>query len=231
VSSAARSVTIVCLMNAQRHGAYAVAGVEVGSRSWVRLVGSGPYGGVTTAEQTLEDGSGPSIFDIVEVYVADAVRDHGRADTWRIDTGAWTRNGQIEGSARRALLESLATEEPVFGTNEESLSVWSLVGLGPAPSIAIVRPRRLVWIKGVASLRPKLVAAFEHADARQQLPVVDRAWLARFADAEMGQIAASDDQDTFLVITSEPLGEEYWKLVSAVLELPREDSAPPAADA
>jgi hypothetical protein len=215
--------TVVCLMNTRRHGSYAIAGVDPGSGSWLRFVGSGLYGGIAEAEQTLADGSRPGPFDVLEIPVAEAVRDQGRADTWRITGEPWRRSETIDGAERRALLERLVTEQAVFGTNEASFSPWSLVERG-LPPIAIIRPQSLLWIKGLRGDQPRLVAAFLHAGVRQRLPVVDRALLSRFADAEMGQFVANDGVDTFLVITSEPLGDEHWKLVSAVLELPRDGS-------
>jgi hypothetical protein len=206
-------------MNTKRHGSYAVAGIDVASGLWVRLIGSGVYGGVTDADQTLEDGSQPSLFDVLEVPLKDVVREHGHKDAWRIDATAWRRSGQIEGSRRRAFVERFTMEEPVFGTNEPSFSLWSLIESRPAPSIAVIRPQHLIWIKAIRDGRTTFVATFEHAGARQQLPIVDRSWLGRFVDAEMGQYPANNHNDTFLVIISEPLGDECWKLIAAVLQL------------
>jgi hypothetical protein len=123
------------------------------------------------------------------------------------------------------LLEEFDTAQAVFGTNEASLSLWSLVERGPPPSVAIIKPRDVMWIKGVRDERPTFDVTFEHAGARQQLPVVDKSWLARFVDAEVGQYPPSNQEDTFLVIFSEPMGDEYWKLVATVLQLPPDDSA------
>jgi len=224
MTSTSDSMNVVCLMNTRRHGSYAVAGVDTGSESWVRFLGSGPYGGVTEEEQALADGNRPRAFDVLEVPVAGPVLDDVRSDTWRIGPGTWSLRGRIEGADRAALLDRLATEEPVFGTNEASFSLWSLVERG-SPSLAVIKPQRLTWIKSVRGNQTRLVAAFPHAGAHQRLPVVDRSLLSEFADAEMGQYTADDRDDTYLIITSEPLGDEYWKIVSGVLALPRDGSA------
>lgn len=214
--------TIVCLANSKKYRERCVAGVEQDSREWIRPIGSGSHGAVTIAEQTLIDGSRPELLDLVEMNLGEPVPQPGQPENWTLAPGRWTKTGHLSNDEARDLLTALATHEPVFGTNERSVSVAD-VGAGHVThSLAVVRPQQLNWEKRPAFRGgTQIRCQFVHAGDWHDLALTDLAFLPLFANYEIGDYQHVDTEDVFLVISlAEPMNEDHWKLVAGVIRLP-----------
>lgn len=214
--------TLVCLANSKKLGDRCVAGVEEGSQTWIRPVGSGSHGAITLAEQVLDDGSQPELLDVIEVQLGHAVPQPGQPENWSLAPGRWSRVGHLDADPARDLLTGLVTNDPVFGTNDRSVSTTDVQAGVVAQSLAIIRPEGLTWEKrtrftGGTQVRGK----FRHAGQQHDLPLTDPAFLAQFADYNLGDYPHSEREEVFLVISlGEPMNEEHWKLVAGVIGLP-----------
>jgi hypothetical protein len=213
---------LVCLANSKKLSAFCVAGVDPESLEWVRPLGSGSHGAITTQEQTLDDGSRPELLDVIEVPLAEARPQPGQPENWRLASGAWRRIDQLNDSEARELLDKLAVDDPVFGTNERAISVESVANGLVDTSLAVVQAGDVTWTKRVWPEGAKIRAIFRHADAIQDLPVTDPSWLANFAHDASGAYPHSDDEDVYLILSlGEPMDGEHWKLVAGVICLQR----------
>jgi hypothetical protein len=211
--------TIVCLANSRKLGDRCVAGIDVDSGEWIRPVGSGSHGAVTRDEQELDDGSLPSVLDLISVPLGRAAPQEGQPENWHLGPGRWKKVGELDEGEARKLLEQLATDEPVFGTNARSVSVAAVEAGEVTNSLAVVRAVSLSWVKsskygGGTQVR----CEFLHAGTRHDLPVTDLAWLKHFAGDPVGEYGHVDSEEVFLVISlGEPMNDEHWKLVAGVV--------------
>jgi hypothetical protein len=213
--------TLVCLANSKKLGARCVAGVEQGSHTWVRPLGSGSHGAITLAEERLDDGSRPELLDVIEMQLADPVPQPGQPENWTLAEGQWRRVGHLGNDEARELLTALATEQPIFGTNERSISTADVQAGRVTHSLAVVRPQDLNWEKrrgftGGTQVRGQ----FLHAGQWHDLPLTDPAFLAQFVNYDLGDYAHSEAEEVFLVVSlGEPMNEEHWKLIAGVIGL------------
>lgn len=214
--------TVVCLANSKKLGARCFAGVEQDSQTWIRPIGSGSHGAITFDEQTLDDGSRPELLDLIEMQLSGPVPQPGQPENWGLAPVQWRRVGQVSDHEASELLMGLSTETPVFGTNERSVSVAEVAAGSVTSSLAVVRPQDLNWEKrrgftGGTQIRGQFV----HAGQWHDLPLTDPAFLAQFVNYEIGDYAHSVAEEVFLVISlGEPMNEEHWKLIAAVVGLP-----------
>jgi hypothetical protein len=214
---------IVCLANSRKLNAYCVAGIDMTSGEWIRPTGSGDHGAVTRAEQTLEDGSRPQLLDVIEIPLARPVPEPGQPENWELASGVWKARDRLDQREARELLERIAVDDPIFGTNARGFSAAAVEAGAVASSLAVVRPADLTWSKEIRFDRVKLRARFRHAGAWHDLGVTDLAWIAEFADDELGTYAHADTEDVFLVVSlAEPFHGEHFKLVAGVICLDAE---------
>jgi hypothetical protein len=217
---------IVCLANSKKLGASCIAGIDLKSRAWIRPLGSGEQGAITVREQTFADGTRPRPLDIIDVPLDGAVPQPAQPENWRLAAGPWNRVGRLDRNEARALLSDMAVSTPLFGTDERSIPVAGVQVGGVDSSLAVVRPRNLMWKRKIWEDEPKIRALFRHAGARHYLPVTDLAWLTEHAeddDAELDRLATQGEV-FFVVSLGEPYKEEHWKLVASVIAFPAKSS-------
>ncbi len=211
----------MCLANSKKLGAYCIAGVDKESNEWLRPIGSGRHGAITPAEQTLDGGTRPVLLDVIELPLQEPIPQPGQPENWALATGRWRKVGELNDDEARTLVEGLATNEPVFGTVERSISVADVANGLVECSLAVIRPESLTWVKRVWPERTTIRAEFRHAGAWQSLPITDPAWLAHFVHDPPGDHRHADTEDVFLVVSlGEPMEDEHWKLVAGVICLP-----------
>lgn len=210
--------TMVCVANSKKLGAYCIAGVQPESNEWIRPMGSGSHGAVTIAEQTFSDGARPELLDLIELPLERRLPQPGQPENWELAPGTWRKLGELDDNEARALLESLVTNEPLFGTDERSISVADVAAGRVQSSLAVIRPESLNWEKRVWPERTTIRAEFFHAGATHSLPVTDPAWLAHFVHDPPGDYGHVDTEQVFLVVSlGEPMDDEHWKLVAGVI--------------
>ncbi len=130
----ATQATIVCLANSTKLGSRCVAGVDVEDGEWIRPVGSGDHGAVTRSERTYVDGSEPQLLDLIELSLARPTPQPGQPENWRLAPGRWCNVGHLAPDDAWVLLEELATDEPLFGSNHRSCSATDVRG-GAVPNL------------------------------------------------------------------------------------------------
>jgi hypothetical protein len=216
-----RRKTIVCLANSTKLGSRCVAGVDIEDGEWVRPIGSGDHGAVIRTERTYADGTEPGLLDLIELTLARPVPQPGQPENWKLAPGRWRKAGHLDDDDAAELLEELATDDPIFGSNARSFSA-SQVAAGDVPSsLALVRPQRLTWTKNAWS---KVRCNFFHAGSWHDFPVTDPVWAAEFNDDKPDTtFNHSENEVPFLVISlgeADPRYDQHWKLVAGVVCLP-----------
>ncbi len=204
---------LVCLANSKKGNGYCFAGVDPQTREWVRPVGSGWDGAVMAAEQALEDGSRPSLLDLVDVPLGARAPEPGQPENWQIEAGTWIRNGCLSPEEARDLLDPLVTVDPIFGTQGKSISPTTMATL--AASLEVIHPDAVTWDKAD---QKKLYAVFEHCGEELSLKVGDPAWVERFRNYPPGSYQM-DEASPYLIasVTVHEWHGAHWKLVAGVL--------------
>lgn len=213
--------TIVCLANSTKLGSRCVAGVDVESDEWIRPIGSGDHGAVIRSERTYIDGTEPELLDLIELSLSRPTPRPGQPENWKLAPGRWQKVGELDEDDARELLENLATEDPVFGSDARSIPAAEVEAGKITSSLAIVRPQQLTWIKNAWS---KVRCRFFHAGSWHDFPVTDPAWIAAFdGDPPDTTFVHSPEEVPFLVISlgePDPRQNRHWKLVAGVISLP-----------
>lgn len=221
--------TIVCLANSKKYQSFCVAGVELGSNEWIRPVGSGGGGAVTSAEQTLADGTRPGLLDVVEIPLSRAAPEQGQPENWTLARGRWRKTNHLEDDEARRLLEDLAEEELLFGTDGASISGDDVQAGAVESSLVVVQPEDLIWTKRVWPERWEVRCRFSLAGVRYDFPVTDLEWRAMFAQDRPGDWGHDESEEVFLVVSlgGADRNNRHWKLVAG--DLPSHLIRPPTS--
>jgi hypothetical protein len=217
----ATQATIVCLANSTKLGSRCVAGIDVDDREWIRPIGSGEHGAVLSSERKYADNTEPQLLDLIELSLARPTPQPGQPENWKIAPGQWRKVGYLDDDDARELLEELATEEPLFGSNARSFAAEHVTAGNVPGSLAVVCPEHLTWEKNLWS---KIRCSFFQAGSWHDFPVTDPVWLAKFKnDPPDSTFEHSEHEVPFLVVSLsdvDPKTDQHWKLIAGVIGLP-----------
>lgn len=88
---------MVCLANSRKGGDRCVAGMEFGSKKWVRPISRRPNEAVSATERQYSDRSEPRILDIVSMGLIEKRPSKFQRENWLIDhTVQWVKVGRID---------------------------------------------------------------------------------------------------------------------------------------
>src|SRR5436305_1056673 len=109
---------LVCLANSKkgRHS-YCFAGFDRETRTWVRPIGSGWQGAVSSSEEQFADGTRPELLDLVDVPLRQRAPEPGQPENWEMRPTIWTRAGHLSAAQASAVLAPLVTTDPLFGSS------------------------------------------------------------------------------------------------------------------
>lgn len=110
---------IVCLANSRKLNGRCVAGREVldgDPGPWVRPVSDREHQEVSEYERQYEDGSHPSVLDVIDIPLSGPAPGTYQQENWRLDSGYyWVRRGRLA-------WEEL--ESPSTSTTRSAASTW-----------------------------------------------------------------------------------------------------------
>jgi hypothetical protein len=217
---------IVCLANSRKLSGRCVAGKEWDGTepgAWLRPVSSRETQEVEEEERRYEDGSDPSLLDIIDIPVLKHTPNHFQSENWVLDPKFyWRRTGKLDVRDLRQLLDN--TAELWLNGNHTGAGLNDRVTHAEAQqlsnSLYLLRVDNLrlrVFAPGADFGNPKrrVQAKFSHRDVDYWLwvtdPKVERQYLAE-DDGEYEVGAA------FLTISlGEPHDGYCYKLVAAII--------------
>lgn len=215
---------IICLANSDKHSERCIAGKEInGGGSWIRPVGDGKDGEVSSEDRLYEDGSEPQLLDIIDIPLLRAQPEGCQQENWLLDPNyCWSRAGQFRRSqlgqlldpAQRLWVDGVSTRygqnDRVPNSRARSLkSSLRFIEVGSL-AISVFAPSSDSWRR-----RRKVQGQFRYAGSRYKLsvtdPVIKKTYLGK-GDGEY-ELGAC-----YITIS---LGEPYYgaryKLVAAVI--------------
>lgn len=216
---------IACLANSYKHDHRCVAGIDLSTKRWVRLIGNEIAGCMTLAEASYADGNPIELLDVFEVELCEPCGTECQPENVRIAEGHLTflRKFDLPSDARLVKALKAKAGQVLQGFHDR-------VYAGPidrnpvGKSLDLVHPEDLWWwIRNDGKRKNR--ALFRSNRTRYDLAVTDPAWLERLSDLEPGIYPHSSffvgrAPDTFLTISmSEPFERFRYKLVAGVVPL------------
>jgi len=220
-----KNLNFVCLANSIKLRGRCIAGITMAGK-WIRPVSSEPHGTLYPLHYTLNDGSEPSILDIIRIQAAPSPEPH-QPENWRISGARWQRVGRLSMQQGRPWLHETASPGPhILGSLLNGVSYDDLVEHPMQSSLCVVEPRGILWgiTHNVAGNR-QVRAAFRLAGADYNLPVSDPSWKDHLRNLEFGsyadnEVGISTGRSTFLTVSlAEPFNGVCYKLIAAVIVL------------
>ena len=216
----------VCLANSRKLAGRCLAGiVDDGSKEWIRPISARPGGEVSLRESQYEDGSEPSVLDIVSTKFLHPLPSKFQSENWIFDSGYyWSKVGRME-------WENLLTLEQHPNTlwingystrdgNNNRVPLEQAETL--TDSLKLIRVKDLlleVHVPGEAFGNPRRAVNAHFTYARQNyiLRVTDPQYEESYKARQNGLYRLGD---SFLTISlGEPHSDDYtYKLVAAIIE-------------
>ncbi|WP_079031829.1 dual OB domain-containing protein [Streptomyces specialis] len=215
---------LVCLANSRKHGERCIAGIEVGSRDWIRPVTIHAGHAISASERRYLSGEEPQVLDVISMRLIDYQPVGFQRENWLLDSSVrWEKTGQI-GWGGLSRLE----QRPVrLWLNGYSTNAGCNDFLPADRQSTVNDSLKLIRVNG-ATIRvdtpsprsedARLVvrAEFKYAGSGYVLRVTDPVCEEKFRKQGVGRHRLGD---SFLTISlSEEFMGRIFKLVAAVIE-------------
>ena len=219
---------IVCLANSRKRSGRCIAGKEILSDgrpgAWVRPVSDRATGEVSEDERQYENGSDPSVLDVIDVPVLDAQPSSFQRENWLLDPKYYWN--KVRSMTRDDLADFIDPATPLwvngYGTyNGQNDRIPLDEANGLDSSLRLIKVDRLELVvtqpgRAFNDYRRRVQGRFTYGDADYWLRVTDPAYERRYLSQPDGDYEVGE---SYLTVS---LGESYqgysYKLIAAVIE-------------
>jgi hypothetical protein len=214
---------IVCLANSRKISGRCIAGKEVGSGAWIRPVSDRPHGEVSEREREYEDGTDPTLLDVIDVPLKHPRPTDYQSENWELDPDYyWAKTGRASWTD----LDELADDPSQLWINGSSthhgqndrVSLDEVRGL---PNSLHLIPLDAALLRVLApgeafgNRRRRVNAQFTHNGVEYCLRVTDPEFERSYLAKPNGEYALGP---CFVTISlGEPFGGYCYKLVAAII--------------
>lgn len=221
---------IVCLANSYKHDHRCVAGIHLGLKKWVRLVGRQAPGCLTVKETCYGDGKEAAILDVFEAELGEKCASNGHPEDMFTAECQWRLLQRFDGPAEIRFLNSFVNTGPeVLNGTGDRVSPRKFAKVAAEASLELIQPEDLWWWirEEKGKRRNRALFRLGHANrVRYDLAVTDPVWLNQMKFLTAGVYPHSfffKDKvpgTLFTVSLSEPYEGFQYKLVAGVVNLP-----------
>jgi Dual OB-containing domain len=224
---------IVCLANSRKLNGRCVAGKELINGTpagWIRPVSDREHEEVSEYERQYEDGSDPSVLDVINMSLLDPRPKRYQQENWLLDPDCyWEKVGRATWDELLRLLDPTGPlwidgHSTYHGRNDQ---IPLLLAHDLTTSLLLIRVDAVVlsvFSPGQAFGNPKrrVQARFLHSGVEYRLRVTDPIYERRYlampdGDHQLGECILT-------ISLGEPFNNACYKLVAAVIERPQESS-------
>lgn len=223
--------TLVCLANSWKHHDMCVAGLELterGTGDWIRPVSARSGHGISTAEQTMTDGTVPEVLDVITVGLRGYTPTDFQTENWLLDPGrTWARTGRWTHADAAAVVDQPRT----LWSNDESSSVGihdrvrasDLADFDSSIVLIGVDEPTVVVSSNPWSHKIEVRLWFKYRGVQHELKITDPRYHGAYFREGLGRYRL-DPQAIITVSLAEPWvspggGEAYsYKVVAAIIE-------------
>ncbi len=221
---------IVCLANSYKHDHRCVAGINLATKQWVRLVGRQVPGCLTLRETCYPDGRQVALLDIFEVELGEQCGSNCHPEDVFVTEKPWQPVRRFDEPRDARLLAAYVCKGPaILQGYGDRVYGRKIEGTPVERSLELIRPENLWWwIRGENGKR-KNRAIFRAGNvirACYDLAVTDPAWLDQLHLLPAGiyphaLLSGGKSANTLLTVSlSEPFEGFHYKLVAGVVTLP-----------
>jgi hypothetical protein len=221
---------IVCLANSYKHDHRCVAGINLVTKKWVRLIGREIPGCLTMKESSYSDGKQAALLDVFEVGLGEACGSNCHPEDVFVTETKWRLVGRLGELLDADALTSFVNREPAVLEGYSDRVPASRFKSTPAEcSLDLIHPEDLWWWIRDENDKRRNRALFRLGHVgrvRYDLAVTDPPWLDQLNLLPAGiyphaLFFKDKPPRTFLTISlSEPYEGFHYKLVAAVVTLP-----------
>ena len=219
----------LCLAYSRKLAGRCVAGVRTDDGRWIRPVSTSPDGTLFDYDCRLDSGSGPRLLDVIRVPLGHPRPTHYQPENWVLAAGRWKHVARLTTKQALPMLDRAAVRGPeLLGNRRDKLQEASLRRTPAVSSLALVQPNSVEWVVGQsAGRRRQIRAAFVLDGVLYNLVLTDPAWESKLEGLGYGVYPHNaagirpGDRILFTVSLGEPFRGYCYKLVAAVLVLPK----------
>jgi hypothetical protein len=222
---------IVCLANSYKHDHRCVAGISLITKHWVRLVGRTVPGCLTLKETYYPDGRQAALLDVFEVELGEKCGSNCHPEDVFVTGKPWQPVRRFDEARDAKFLAAYVNKGPsIFEGYGDRVYGRKIEGTPVEKSLELIHPDDLWWWIREENGKRKNRAVFRlgHVSRiRYDLAVTDPAWLDALKLLPAGIYPhAFFFKDTvprtfFTISLSEPFEGFHYKLVAAVVALPK----------
>lgn len=216
---------IVCLANSYKHEHRCVAGIDLATKRWVRLIGNEMPGCLTLKEASYADGQSVALLDVFEAELAETCGTNSHPEDVHAESVVFKSVRRFDAIKDSKFLTSLVSKQGRVLQGYCDRIFASRVEKSPLTnSLELARPEDLWWwIRNDGKRKSR--ALFRSNRTRFDLAVTDPEWLRRLAPLEPGiyphsSFFSGEPPKTLLTVSiSEAFESFHYKLVAAVILL------------
>jgi hypothetical protein len=219
----ARTVQLICLAYSRRGGGSCVAGVDTQTFEWIRPVAPTGDGSLHGPLDRYQDGSVPSVLDVMEARLGDPRPLAHQPENWLLE-GQLKRLRTASDQERTRLAEMAHVGPEIIRNTVDKIREDEVRRQPLERSLALVAPKKVLFTNHPQ--RPKQIRTlFSLGTHPYDLALTDRSW-ERAAKRHVSLHGGLTIHDALLVISIGGLFRRcYYKLVAGVLH-----DLPPAAE-
>ena len=225
------SVDLICLANSYKWNNRCVAGLRVDGGGWVRPVSDKEHGELQYSQYRLPDYSEPHLLDVIRVGLSHRRPLPHQPENWLMDNSEWMlleRPASVDRA--RAVAAALFRGLLLFGNTGRSVPYAQFRGRPARESLVLVQPVGIRWHTefNTYELRNMPRVFFQLGDVPYDLPLTDPTYAGPLQRRAEGDYRSSDlgiPEDGAILFTislGEPIEGICYKLVAAVVTVPRE---------
>jgi hypothetical protein len=220
---------ILCLANSYKHENRCVAGINLVTGKWIRLVGHKVPGCLTLKEVCYPDGKEAALLDVFEAELGEECRSNSHPEDVFVTERPWLLLRRFGDRNDVRLLETFVNKNPALLQGYgDRVYTRKLEGSPADRSLDLIHPDDLWWWIRDETGKRKNRAIFRAgyvSRTRYDLAVTDPIWLEKLHSMPPGiyphaRFFTEKPAKTFLTISlSEPFDGFHYKLVAGVVNL------------
>jgi hypothetical protein len=221
---------ILCLANSYKHDHRCVAGINLATRRWVRLVGTKVAGCLTVDQTRYQNGAETALLDVFEAETGESCGSNSHPEDVFAAERAWLPVRRFDEPRDKLFLASLVSKRPVLLQGYgDRIYVRKFADAPATHSLELIQPDDLWWWirEDKSKRRNRALFRLGHVSrARYDLAVTDPQWLNLLNLLPAGIYPhafffKNKPPVTFLTVSlSEPFENFHYKLVAGVVNLP-----------
>lgn len=221
---------ILCLANSYKHDHRCVAGIRLGTKKWVRLVGRRKPGCLMFEETCYTDGTEAAILDVFEADLGEKCPSNAHPEDVFTAGSRWRPVRRFDQPGDGRFLASILNKGPaILQGYGDRIYLRKFEKVSAPSSLELVQPEDLWWWIREENGKRRNRALFRLGHAhrvRYDLAVTDPVWLNQLKSLAAGVYPHSYffkdrlPRTVFTVSLSEVFEGFHYKLVAGVINLP-----------